>query len=245
MRTYGLIGYPLTQSFSNKYFTEKFEKLGLKDHRHKIFPIDDIKKFPALIKDDPDLVGLNVTMPYKEAVIPFLDELDEVAKDVGAVNTIRVGKKLKGYNTDAYGFRQALKPFLQPQHHRALILGTGGASKAIAYVLKEIGIDFFYVTRKKKEAGNYFEYEELNENVMKAFKLIVNCTPVGMFPEINFAPPIPYQYLTRDHFCFDLIYNPADTLFMKKAKERGALTQNGHTMLIEQAEKAWEIWNQS
>jgi shikimate dehydrogenase len=249
VKLFGIIGYPLSHSFSNKYFTEKFERLGLKDHLHKTFPIDSISKFPGVLKENPALIGLNVTIPYKESVIPFLNELDPIAKEVGAVNTIRATPdsqlptaKLTGYNTDAFGFRQAIKPFLATQHSRALILGTGGASKAVAYVLKELGIEYNFVTRKKNDP-RHFSYSELNPYHIAAHKLIINCTPLGMFPNVNDAPQIPYDSLTSEHFCFDLIYNPAETQFLQKAKAKGALTQNGMTMLIQQAEKAWEIWN--
>ena len=203
-----------------------------------------------------DLRGLNVTIPYKESVIPFLDELDETAKEIGAVNCIRIlddaaqpsEKRLIGYNTDAFGFRQSIKPFLETQHERALILGTGGASKAVHYVLKTIGIDCYFVTRTKIISNqlitkNEFSYEELNEYVMSAFKLIVNTTPVGMYPNVDEAPAIPYEFLTPSHLLYDLVYNPAETEFLKRGKKMGASTLNGLSMLHQQAEEAWRIWN--
>jgi shikimate dehydrogenase len=248
MKRFGIIGYPLAHSLSKKYFTEKFEKLGLKDHVYAIFPMENISAFPGLVRDTPGLAGLSVTIPHKETVIPFLNELDETARGIGAVNCIHItGNNLKGYNTDAFGFRQAIKPFWEPRHERALILGTGGSSKAIAYVLKQLGVPFYFVTRNKAENGpnNVFTYNELDRNIISAFNFIINCTPVGMSPNADTCPPIPYGFVTPDHFCFDLVYNPAETLFLKKAKEKGALTQNGLTMLHQQAEKAWEIWNRT
>jgi shikimate dehydrogenase len=245
-KLYGLIGYPLTHSFSKKYFTEKFEKENIADSEYYLFAIDSINQFPQLIKENQNLCGLNVTIPYKESVIPFLDELDETAKKVGAVNCIKFESgKLKGYNTDFYGFKQSIKPFLENQHERALILGTGGASKAVYHVLKEIGIDCYFVTRDKSTATlkNVFGYEELNEYIFNAFKLIINTTPVGMFPDINHAPKIPYERITSSHLLYDLVYNPIESVFLKLGKEKGALTINGLSMLHQQAEEAWRIWN--
>ena len=250
--SYGLIGSPLTHSFSKKYFTEKFEKENISDCIYDLFPIESIDKLPQLIKDHPDLLGLNVTIPYKESVLPFLDELDETAKIVGAVNCIKIESgiryqvsRLKGYNTDVFGFRQSIKPFLENHHERALILGTGGASKAVHYVLKEIGIDCYFVTRHKTQDASIktFIYDELNENMINAFKLIVNTTPLGMFPDVNNAPQIPYEFISSSHLLYDLVYNPAETEFLKRGKEKGALIVNGLSMLQQQAEEAWRIWN--
>ena len=245
-KLYGLIGYPLTHSFSEKYFTEKFAKETISDSEYNLFPLQTIGQLTQLIKDNPRLSGLNVTIPFKESVIPFLDELDETAKKVGAVNCIKVESgKLKGYNTDVYGFKQSIKPFLENHHERALILGTGGASKAVYHVLKEIGIDCYFVSRDKSTATlkNVFDYEELNEYIFNAFKLIVNTTPVGMFPDINHAPKIPFERITSSHLLYDLVYNPMETEFLKRGKEKGALTVNGLSMLHQQAEEAWRIWN--
>lgn len=256
LQSYGLIGYPLSHSFSKKYFTDKFEKENLKDHEYNLFPIEKIDEFPDLIKKLPSLKGLNVTIPHKETVIPFLDSLDETAKEIGAVNCIKIysdaesasGKRLVGYNTDAFGFRQSIKPFLETQHERALILGTGGASKAVHYILKTIGIDCYFVTRTKIIDNNLitrneFSYEELNEYVLSAFKLIVNTTPVGMYPKTEDSPAIPYEFLTPAHLLYDLVYNPLETEFLKKGKKMGASTVNGLSMLHQQAEEAWRIWN--
>ncbi len=243
----GLIGYPLTHSFSAKYFSEKFQKEEIEGYTYENFEISDIKDFPGVIKNNPDLLGLNVTIPYKEQIIPFLDELDEEAKEIGAVNTIKViktenGIKLKGYNTDIYGFRETLKPLLKTHHYKALILGTGGAAKAVEYVLNKIGLDVLYISRNP-ESDKERSYEELNKFALQDFPVIVNSTPLGMHPEIHNCPSIPYQHLTSSNLLYDLIYNPSQTLFMKKGEEQGAITQNGLGMLKLQAEKAWEIWN--
>lgn len=243
----GLIGFPLTHSFSAKYFAEKFEKESISGFTYENFEIPQIQDFPAVIKNNPNLVGLNVTIPYKEQIIPFLDELDEEAKEIGAVNTIKItrvdGKvHLKGYNTDIYGFRETLKPLLKMNHYKALILGTGGAAKAVEYVLKKIGLSVFYVSRSPK-SDKEKSYEELNEFAVSDYPVIVNSTPLGMHPNVDACPPIPYEYLTEDNLLYDLIYNPAETMFMKKGAEKGANTQNGLGMLKLQAEKAWEIWN--
>ena len=251
MRLYGLTGFPLSHSFSEKYFTEKFRAGNITDATYKLFPLEKIEDLPALIAANPDLRGLNVTIPYKEAVLPYLDELDETAKAVGAVNTIKIShltshvSRLIGYNTDVYGFRQSLKPFLTSQHERALILGTGGASKAVEYVLKQIGVECIFVSRKKKEiAGKtVLAYEALNPYVINACKLIVNSTPLGMFPNVDEFPSLPYPSLTSSHLLYDLVYNPAETEFLRRGKQHGAQTMNGMDMLKMQAEKAWEIWN--
>jgi shikimate dehydrogenase len=245
-KKYGLIGYPLSHSFSKDYFSDKFQKENINDCEYELYPLKNIEELPALIKAEPLLKGLNVTIPYKESVLPYLDQLDETAAAVAAVNCIKIENGLlKGYNTDIFGFRQSIKPFLETQHERALILGTGGASKAVYHVLKEIGIDCYFVTRNKSGAGTEkaFEYAELNEYVMNAFKLIVNTTPLGMFPDISTFPDLPYQLLTSSHLLYDLVYNPAETEFLKKGKQQGASVVNGISMLKQQAEEAWRIWN--
>ena len=247
-KLFGLIGYPLSHSFSQKYFNEKFEKENIRGCEFNVYPIHSIDLLPELINENSYLKGLSVTLPYKESVIPFLNQLDVSAERVGAVNCIKINNnQLTGYNTDVYGFRQPIKPFLEIQHERALILGTGGASKAVAYVLKEIGIDCYFVTRNKTNQNSgdnkLFSYQELNDNIMNAFKLIVNASPVGMFPDVNNAPEIPYQYLTSSHLLYDLVYKPAKTLFLQKGEARGATTENGYDMLLIQAEASWKIWN--
>ncbi len=243
MKQYGLIGKMLSHSFSKKYFEEKFKRENI-SAVYENFEIGDISQVEEIFSAQPNLFGLNVTIPYKEQIIPYLDEVDEQAQKIGAVNTIYIDKatgKKKGYNTDYYGFKQSLKPFLENQHQRALILGTGGASKAVAYVLNELGIITAFVSRNPT-ADNQLSYDDLNENLMQSFLLIVNTTPLGTFPNIDEKPAINYDAITPNHLLYDLVYNPAETAFLKEGKERGALTINGEQMLQLQAEKAWEIW---
>jgi shikimate dehydrogenase len=247
MADYGLVGKILGHSFSKSYFEKKFKDLQLTDCAYFNFEIDTIEKIKLLIRERPELKGLNVTIPYKESVIPFLDELSPEAKEIGAVNCIKIqDNKLIGYNTDVYGFAQSIKPFLDTNHQRALILGTGGASKAVASALKKVGAEIYFVTSAPiKKTENTFFYSELNEVVMNAFKLIVNTTPVGTFPNVQECPNLPYDFFTPQHLAYDLIYNPEQTLFLKHAKEKGSITVNGLSMLQLQAEKSWEIWNSS
>ena len=244
---YGIIGYPLSHSFSPRYFAEKFEKENIKDAFYTSFPIEQIEQFPDLISRHQNLVGLNVTIPYKQEVIPYLTSLDETALAVGAVNTIKVDRNgddtiLTGYNTDVYGFELSLKPALKSHHHRALILGTGGASKAVKYVLNKLGIESVYVSRNMDGEGQ-LTYSELNSHVLKNYLLIVNTTPLGMSPNIDTCPELSYADIGDQHLLYDLVYNPEVTLFMKKGKENGAAVLNGLSMLYYQAEGAWEIWN--
>jgi len=245
MKQFGLIGFPLGHSFSKKFFTEKFERENI-DARYDLYELQDISEFVAL-KDKPELSGLNVTIPYKEQVMPFLNELDETAAKIGAVNVIKFirsqGKLvLKGYNSDAIGFENSLKPFIQPYHKKALILGTGGASKAIDYTLRKLGIETTYVSRTAKP--DILTYSQLTAEIMADYTVIVNASPVGTFPHSDECPDIPYQFLTDKHLLFDVVYNPAETLFLKKGKEQGAQGLNGEAMLIGQAVAAWEIWNE-
>ena len=240
MKQFGLIGKTLDHSFSKTFFTEYFEKNGI-DATYTNFPLAQIEEFKPLVQAE-NLSGLNVTIPYKESVIPFLDELSEEAKTIGAVNTIQFKNgKLIGHNTDAYGFHQSIKPFLTNRHERALTLGTGGASKAVAYVFKSLGIDVITISRNP-EGNKQFNYNDINEHMLKACKVIVNCTPVGTSPNINDFPSIPFEFLTEDHLVVDLIYNPSETTFLYKAKENKATILNGYAMLQQQALKAWEIW---
>lgn len=243
---FGLIGKKLSHSFSKKYFEEKFVTLGLNSYSYNNFELENIKEFPSLIQANPDLSGLNVTVPYKEEVMPYLNEISEEAKIIGAVNCIKImNGKTKGYNTDEFGFRFSIKPFLEPKHNRALIFGTGGSSKAVAYALKSIGVEYYFLTSSDtKKAPNTFFYSELNPVILKQFLLLVNCTPLGMFPNSNEAPAIPYEQITPDHLTYDLIYNPEETLFLRKCRKQGAITINGLSMLKLQAEKSWEIWNE-
>jgi shikimate dehydrogenase len=245
MRKFGLIGYPLTHSFSKEYFTRKFSVENISDCEYLNFPIDTISKFPGIIRNNPDLCGLNVTIPYKEQVIPHLDETDPTAKSVGAVNTVKfirnLGKDLlKGFNTDVYGFTEALKEITSGTMESALVLGSGGASKAVAFALKQMGIPYRFVSRKP---GN-ISYADLDKHMILHNKLIINTTPLGTYPDVNNCPDIPFGYVTSSHILFDLVYNPAETLFLMKGKERGATVSNGLRMLHLQAEKSWEIWNQ-
>ena len=243
MINFGLIGKSLSHSFSRSYFEKKFIENELNDHFYKNFELESIEQFSNVLKTQ-NLKGLNVTNPYKESIIPFLDELSIEAKEIVAVNCINiVNGKTIGYNTDAYGFGQSIKPFLDTTHGRALILGTGGASKAVAYALKKIGVEVFFATSSNKKNTNTFFYDEINEGMMSAFKLIINTTPLGLYPNINEAPALPYHLFTDKHLAYDLIYNPEQTLFLKQAKEKGAVTINGLSMLHLQAQKSWEIWN--
>lgn len=242
MRLFGLIGYPLSHSFSKKYFTEKFEKEGLNDCKYENFPIASIDELRNILSQ-PGLEGLNVTIPYKEQVISFLDHPSAVVRKIKACNCIKIKKgQLHGYNTDIAGFEKSLKknwnPFL---HSNALILGTGGSAKAVKYVFDKFEIKYKKVSRKP--SADSFSYEQLTKNIISKYKLIVNTTPLGLFPNIVEAPPIPYEFLTNEHFLFDLIYNPSKTLFLKKGQEQGALIQNGYEMLELQAQENWKIWN--
>ena len=241
----GLIGKTLSHSFSKSYFENKFEEEKLANHSYELFELNSIEEFPELLKNNPNLVGLNVTIPYKESVIPFLDELDETAKEIGAVNTIKISRKegktiLKGYNTDAKGFGLSIKPFLKNTHERALILGTGGGSKAVNYVLKNLGITTLFVSRNAKE--NELNYKDLNDYVMKFHKLVINTTPLGMSPNEDTFPDIPYSLLDESHTLIDLVYNPKQSQFLTKGKEEGTEILNGLSMLHHQANEAWKIW---
>lgn len=243
MRRYGLIGYPLSHSFSQKYFTEKFQREHIAGCQYENFPIADIGEFPALIQQHPDLCGLNVTIPYKEKVIPFLSAQSEVVQAIGACNCIRIENGLlTGHNTDVVGFEKSLLPKLQPHHKKALVLGTGGAAKAVHYVLKKLGIEFIEVSRTPS-GSKKISYEQVTEAVIKEHQLIINTSPLGMYPKVDECPPLPYHALTSQHYLFDLVYNPAKTLFLQKGEERGAAIENGADMLIIQAEESWNIWN--
>lgn len=242
MKIYGLIGYPLSHSFSKGFFSEKFAKEGIKDCLYDSFPIPAIDEFPALLTQYPEIQGLNVTIPYKEAVMSFLDELSPAAARIKAVNCIHFkdGRKI-GYNTDAIGFRRSLEPLLQSHHNKALVLGTGGAAKAVQYVLNDLQIPYRMVSRKA--SPDTLAYEQLDEELMSSHRLIVNTTPLGMYPHVDAAPELPYHLITSRHLLYDLIYNPAITTFLQKGADKGAVIKNGHEMLILQAEASWEIWN--
>lgn len=240
--SFGLIGKNISYSFSRGYFSNKFEKLGMPEHSYENFDLNDIFEFKALLAQKPELLGLNVTIPYKETIIPYLTALHPTAVAIGAVNTIKIEKnRLTGYNTDAYGFQKSIEPFLKEHHNKALILGTGGASKAVAFVLKELKIDFAFVSRTGKNDG--YTYGQLNKKIMESHTLIINCSPVGTFPNIEDNPEIPYEFINAKHLLFDLIYNPEKTAFLALGEQQGATVLNGFRMLELQAEKAWEIWN--
>ena len=242
-KRFGLLGRNINYSFSKGYFTDKFNNENFEGCTYENFDIQEIDAFIEIIKNTPDLKGLNVTIPYKEAIIPFLDKLSKKAALIGAVNTIKITKKgkLKGYNTDYYGFKKSLEPLLKSHHKKALILGTGGASKGVAFALDELNIPYTFVSREATE--NAIDYNRINATTFDNYQIIINSTPVGTSPNTEVFPLIPYEYFTKNHIAFDLIYNPAETQFLKKAKEQGAQIKNGLDMLIFQAEKAWDIWN--
>ena len=246
MTTYGLIGYPLVHSFSRAFFTGKFAREGV-DAQYLNFEIPAIADFPAVVRDNPDLRGLNVTLPYKELVIPYLDSLSDGARDIGAVNVIRVSRDggkvtLKGFNADVIGFVRSIRPLLDSSHTKALILGTGGASKAVDYGLHSIGLGTVFVSRNpmKGQLG----YGDITPEVLRSHPVVVNCTPCGMFPHTGECPPLPYAALGPCNLLFDLVYNPDETLFLANGKAHGAKTKNGLEMLHLQAETSWELWNQ-
>ncbi len=242
MRTYGLIGYPLTHSFSEKYFTNKFLQLGINDAAYFTFSISSIDQLNLIIKAHKNLCGFNITIPYKKQVLDFLNDADVTVKAINACNCVRIEDgKLVGYNTDVIGFEQSVMPFLKPYHNKALILGTGGAAAAVEFVLKKLHISYQLVARNS--TGGHLSYIDLNESIMSNHTLIINTTPVGQFPAIDQSPAIPYQLITSKHHLFDLIYNPVESSFLQKGKDMGASTQNGYEMLVLQAEESWRIWN--
>ncbi|GGZ19657.1 shikimate 5-dehydrogenase [Echinicola pacifica] len=247
MRKFGLIGYPLKHSFSKKYFSEKFEREGISGCHYDLFEIDHIEKFSSLIENDPELEGINVTIPYKEQVIPFLDELEPGSKAIGAVNCIqRLGDgRLMGYNTDYIGFKNSLDQWLDGQRPKALVLGTGGASKAIRQALKDLEMPYLMVSRTANDTENHITYDDLvaNEKYLQEHLLIINTTPLGTFPNTEHMPAIPINQIGREHKVYDLVYNPEKTFLMRSLEARGAVVKNGLEMLRLQAEAAWDIWN--
>ena len=244
MNLYGLIGYPLTHSFSEQYFSGKFAREGLVDCAFKAFPITSIHDLPVLLKANCLLKGLNVTIPYKEQVLQYVTTLSDEVKIIGAANTIKIsGDNLVAFNTDIIGFEKSFVELLKPHHKKALVLGTGGASKAVQFVLKKLNIEFLLVSRNESLKSNLINYSNLTEEIMRQYQVIINCTPSGMWPNDNDCPDIPYNFITPDHYVFDLIYKPAKTLFLKKAEEQGATIKNGYEMLIIQAEESWKLWN--
>ncbi len=251
-KQFGLIGKNISYSFSKKHFTEKFSEALFNDCSYENFSIDTIEEFPLLLKKNPNLKGLNVTIPYKVAIIPYLDLLSKRVSEIGAVNVIRFTKKgkLKGYNSDWHGFKKALQPLLKEHHKKALILGTGGASKAVGFALEQLNIYCAFASRdascpsvNEKMKQKTINYNLINATTFDNFQIIINCTPLGTSPNIKECPPIPYEFFTDKHIAFDLVYNPEVTEFLKRAKKKGAAIKNGREMLVLQAEKAWKIWN--
>lgn len=243
-RTFGLIGYPLTHSFSKKYFTEKFVREGVEAVSYQLFSLENISMLEQLLHEHTDLKGLNVTIPYKIGVLKYVTDLDPAAAAIGAVNCLKIDQETKaitGFNTDAYGFEASLKPFLKDHHHKALIFGDGGAAQAVKYVLDQLHIPFLSVVRKAQEGA--IGYGDLTEALLAEHTILINTTPLGTFPDVDACPDIPYAYLTPAHLAYDLIYNPEETLFLRRARLQGAQTKNGLEMLTLQAEKSWEIWN--
>jgi shikimate dehydrogenase len=242
MPRFGLLGYPLTHSFSQKYFTEKFALLGLTDYVYENFSLPTIEEFSEVLNTRKDLRGFNITIPYKKQILPFLDESTEAVKAMGACNCVNIKDGIRtGYNTDVVGFEQSLLPFLKPHHTKALVLGTGGASAAVVFVLKKLGIEFQYVSRTASETS--IGYDGVNAAMLADHHLLINTTPLGMYPNVDDCPAIPYQFLTPQHHLYDLVYNPAETKFLEKGRLQGATVQNGYEMLILQAEESWRIWN--
>lgn len=244
---YGLIGHPLTHSFSERYFQEKFLNEGIKTSEYRNFQLESIEEFPGLLKQYSVLKGLNVTIPYKQSIMSYLDEVDIDAQKVGAVNTIKISWKdgspmLKGFNTDIDGFKVSLMDVWNERYCKALVLGSGGASKAVLYVLRSMSVDTTIVSRQKT-GKNFISYDHIDASVISDNLLIINTTPVGMYPDVNACPEIPYKSLSKNHLLFDLIYNPEETKFLENGKKMGALTKNGYQMLTGQAEKAWSLWN--
>ncbi len=242
MDKYGIIGNPLGHSFSKGFFTEKFAREGI-DAEYLNFQIPEIGKLTEVLQENPELRGINVTLPYKTEVIPFLDELSDEAREIGAVNVVQIRNgHLKGFNSDIIGFTRSIQPLLKPHHRKALILGTGGASRAIRVGLTRLGLEWKYVSRTPREG--MITYEDITAETLREYEVIVNCSPVGMFPKVDECPAIPYEFLTQDHLLYDLVYNPENTLFMKKGALQGAVVKNGLEMLHLQAIASWEFWNE-
>ena len=245
-KTFGLVGKKISYSFSKGYFTDKFLNQGLTNHEYLNFDLESIQDFSKVIQEfHSTLKGVNVTIPYKQEIFKFLDDIDDTAKEVGAVNTVKYTDqgKLIGYNSDVVGFEQSIVPLLKPHHTKALILGTGGASKAVSYVFKTLGIDSVKVSRNAFEKREIL-YDDLTKSLLSEYTIIINCSPVGTFPNVNQKPAIPYQFITHDHLLYDLIYNPKETSFLSEGMKKGACTKNGYEMLVLQAEESWRIWNE-
>ncbi len=248
MKTFGLIGHRLGYSFSRNFFTEKFAAENLSEHEYVNFELDSIDEFPGIFDGKNIIAGLNCTIPYKQQIMQFMDEIDSEAAKIGAVNTVKITNKngkryLKGFNTDIYGFENSLLPMLESKHKKALILGTGGASKAIKYILIKLQIDYVSASIEEELFEKEIRYNQINDELLKEYLIIIHATPIGTFPNVDNCPDIPYQSITSNHVLFDLVYNPEETLFLKKGKAQGAKIKNGLEMLHLQAIRAWEIWN--
>lgn len=243
MRVFGIIGYPLEHSFSKQYFTEKFQREEINDCAYEAFPIKTIGELEFVLKQQPQLQGLNITIPHKQSILSMLDDSTNIPFGLNACNCIRiVDEKLFGYNTDVIGFERSLTPYLKTHHTKALILGNGGAAEAVKFVLKQLNINYKIVSRQIHKDAE-LTYTDLKETILKEHPLIINTTPVGTFPAVDAYPEMPYQYLTSQHLLYDLVYNPEKTLFLKKGEEHGAAIKNGYEMLVVQAEESWDIWN--
>ena len=244
MREYGLIGYPLSHSFSQKYFTEKFQREGISDAVFYAFPLPSIDDLPQLLQEHPLLKGFSITIPYKRSVIEYLHDAPNAVKEMNACNCVKMkDDKLYGYNTDIVGFKESFIKHLKPYHTKALILGTGGASSAVEFVLKNLDVDHLFVSRKKNDSKNIAGYADVSSALLHEYKIIINTTPLGTYPDINDAPEIPYHLLTSEHYLFDLVYNPAKTKFLALGEQQRAIIQNGYEMLVLQSEENWRIWN--
>lgn len=244
MREYGLIGFPLSHSFSQKYFTDKFVKEGIDDAVFHAFSIPAITDLAEILQKHPKLKGFAITIPYKRAVISYLTETSPAVKQMGACNCVKIeGDKLTGYNTDVIGFEKSFIKFLKPGHNKALILGTGGAASAVEFVLDKLHIPYSFVSRAANAEKNTLGYNDVTADVLQQYPIIINCTPLGTYPKTDEAPPLPYDALTAGHYLFDLVYNPPMTKFLQQGKNKGAVIQNGYEMLVLQAEENWNIWN--
>lgn len=245
MKIYGLIGRTLKHSFSQRFFSDKFKSEELNDYEYLNFELANLQMQIPILKNNADILGLNVTIPYKTEIIPFLDELTKEVREINACNCIRIieGKWI-GYNTDIVGFEKTFLPHLKPNHRKALVLGTGGASKAVIFVLKKLNIEFLSVSRQKEKSPGMINYEDVSAGLLNEYHIVINTTPAGMFPKTNECPPLPYEFVTPQHYFFDLIYNPSKTLFLSLAEKKGAFIENGDRMLSIQAEESWDIWNE-
>lgn len=245
MKLYGLIGYPLGHSFSKKYFTDKFQKEKLADCSYELFPLTSIDQFSSLVNTNTYLKGLNVTIPYKQQILEYVSAQTEEVKKIGAANTLKIiDGKISAYNTDIIAFERSFIQQLKSSQKKALVLGTGGSSKAVEFVLQKLGIDYLLVTRNENPSAGMINYFMIDKALINEYKIIINCTPAGMFPNENECPSIPYQLISKENYLFDLVYNPEKTLFLKKGEQNGAAIKNGYDMLVMQAEESWRIWNE-